>query len=95
MEENKATISSYFNGEILYISLTGVYSWLDDKFGHEIELAFVPQGFNDLLDSCKDAYDYWKYRVDVIPTMKEEIGDIGFREWDEYPWFSGRGCVLV
>jgi hypothetical protein len=77
-EEHKTHINAYYDGDLIYLWLDGVYAWYDDEYTHKIYLVNKPQFYLDLLKSLEKSIDNYEYKIDVVPQLKEEVGDVDF-----------------
>uniref|UniRef100_A0A6M3ISI0 Uncharacterized protein n=1 Tax=viral metagenome TaxID=1070528 RepID=A0A6M3ISI0_9ZZZZ len=86
-KEHMMDIRTAFDGEHIWIFLNGVHSWADGCYTHEWTHCMLPHTLDDIVMSVKNAMYLYDYQVNVIPQLREELGDIAsvlyFKDGDE------------
>jgi hypothetical protein len=81
-KKHETIIRNYYDGEIMWTELEGVYSWYDGKFSHTMTLANTTKFWKDFIDNLIDAIHAQADRMEVIPQVVAEIGDMSFAEYE-------------
>jgi hypothetical protein len=81
-KKHETKISQYYDGEIMWSELDGVYSWYDGEFSHHITLANTLKFWKDFINSMAEAVEAQADRMEVIPQVVAEIGDMSFAEYE-------------
>jgi hypothetical protein len=81
-KKHESRISNYYDGDIVWTNIDGVYSWYDGKFSHHIAMANTTQFWKDFIDNLVNAVHAQADRMSVIPQVVKEIGDMSFAEYE-------------
>ena len=81
MDEHMSNISTFYDGEVMWTRIEGVYGWYDEEFTHSQTLVMKPQTMIDLVRMWRDALKQNRYLRECSKQIEEEIGDISFNEF--------------
>lgn len=78
-DQHKMNITTWYDGELIWIELDGTHSWNDGCYTHRWVHAMPIQSLLDIVKNALESYNRYIYITEVHPQVPIEIGE----EWEQ------------